>query len=62
MQLHELIVTVAFWLGVVLIGAFVVFGLASPAVRKWLQRPAEEMVERDRARWQQTPRNGGDAT
>ncbi|MBI1759078.1 MAG: hypothetical protein HYR62_07625 [Actinobacteria bacterium] len=62
MRLHEVIVTVAFWLGFGLIAAFVIVGLASPQVRRWLQRPAEEMVERDRSRWGGGPTGGGDSS
>lgn len=47
----DTILAILFWLGVVLIGGFVVVGLASPKVRRLLQRPAEDMVRRDRERW-----------
>ncbi len=47
----DVILTVLFWVGVVMLGAFVVAGLASPKVRSMLQRPAEDMVRRDRERW-----------
>ncbi len=45
------VLTILFWVGVVLIAAFVVAGLASPRLRAMLQRPAEDMVRRDRERW-----------
>lgn len=47
----ETVLTILFWVGALLIGAFVVAGLASPRVRAKLQRPAEDMVRRDRERW-----------
>lgn len=62
MHVNQALVTIVFWLGFVLIAAFVVVGLASPAVRRWLQRPAEEMVEQDRSRWGGTGTNGGDSS
>ncbi|HEU4513649.1 MAG TPA: hypothetical protein VFR87_11145 [Nocardioidaceae bacterium] len=54
----DLILTVLFWLGAVMIGAFVVAGLVSPRVRALLQRPADDMVRRDRARWGGTTGEG----
>lgn len=47
----DLVLTILFWVGVLLLGAFIVAGLASPKVRSMLQRPAEDMVRRDRERW-----------
>ncbi|HEX5771751.1 MAG TPA: hypothetical protein VFY11_12370 [Nocardioidaceae bacterium] len=49
--MSDLILTILFWLGVVMIGAFVVAGLASSKVRAMMQRPADDMVRRDRERW-----------
>jgi hypothetical protein len=49
--MSDLILTLLFWLGVVMIGAFVVAGLASSKVRAMMQRPADDMVRRDRERW-----------
>jgi len=40
-----------FLLGVVLITTFTIIGLASRRLRRRLQVPADEMLERDRARW-----------
>jgi hypothetical protein len=34
-----------------MIGGFVVAGLASSKVRAMMQRPADDMVRRDRERW-----------
>lgn len=47
----DLILNILFWVGVLMLGAFIVAGLASPKVRSMLQRPAEDMVRRDRERW-----------
>lgn len=49
--MSDLILTILFWLGVVMIGAFVVAGLASSKVRAMMQRPADDMVRRDREQW-----------
>ncbi|HEX6247855.1 MAG TPA: hypothetical protein VFZ64_08305 [Nocardioidaceae bacterium] len=56
----DTILTILFWLGVVMIGAFVVAGLASPRVRTMLQRPADDMVRRDRERWGSGTTDEGD--
>lgn len=53
----DAVVTFLFWLGVVVIGGFVVAGLASRRFRAQLQRPAEDMLRRDRERW---GRRGGE--
>jgi hypothetical protein len=47
----DLVLTILFWVGVLMLGAFIVAGLASPKVRSMLQRPAEDMVRRDREQW-----------
>jgi hypothetical protein len=47
----DLILTILFWVGAIMIAAFVVAGLASSKVRALLQRPADDMVRRDRERW-----------
>ncbi len=47
----DLVLTILFWVGVLMLGAFIVAGLASPRVRSMLQRPAEDMVRRDREQW-----------
>ena len=49
--MSDLVATVVFWVGVVLIAGFVVVGLASGKMRKLLQRPAEDMLRNDRERW-----------
>ena len=49
--MSDSVLTVLFWVGVVMLGTFVVAGLASSRVRALLQRPAEDMVRRDRERW-----------
>lgn len=49
--MSDSVLTVLFWVGVVMLGTFVVAGLASSKVRALLQRPAEDMVRRDRERW-----------
>ena len=51
MGIGDTVLTVLFWVGVVMLGAFVVAGLASPKVRSLLQRPADDMLRRDRERW-----------
>lgn len=57
----DLILTILFWVGVLMLGAFVVAGLASPKVRSMLQRPAEDMVRRDREQWdKKTTEDEGD--
>lgn len=56
----DTILTILFWIGVVMIGAFVVAGLASPRVRTMLQRPADDMVRRDRERWGSGTTDEGD--
>ena len=57
----DVVLNILFWVGVVLLGAFIVAGLASPKVRSMLQRPAEDMVRRDREQWgkQGTEDEGG---
>jgi len=57
----DVVLNILFWVGVVLLGAFIVAGLASPRVRSMLQRPAEDMVRRDREQWgkQGTEDEGG---
>ena len=57
----DVVLNILFWVGVVLLGAFIVAGLASPRVRSMLQRPAEDMVRRDREQWgkQGTEDDGG---
>ncbi|ANH39256.1 hypothetical protein I601_2840 [Nocardioides dokdonensis FR1436] len=49
--MSDSVLTVLFWVGVVMLSAFIVAGLASPRVRAVLQRPADDMVRRDRERW-----------
>lgn len=49
--MSDSVLTVLFWVGVVMLGTFVVAGLASSRVRALLQRPAEDMVRRDREQW-----------
>lgn len=53
-------------LGVVLILAFTIAGLASRRFRKRLQVPADEMLERDREQWgrheEPTEPRGGENT
>ncbi len=57
--MSELILTIVFWMGVVFIAAFVIAGLVSPRVRRVLQRPADDMLRNDRARWgEDTPPDG----
>lgn len=56
----DTILTILFWIGVVMIGAFVVAGLASPRVRTMLQRPADDMLRRDRERWGSGTTDEGD--
>lgn len=51
MSAGDTVLTVLFWVGVVLLGAFVVVGLVSPKMRSLLQRPADDMLRRDRERW-----------
>jgi hypothetical protein len=58
--MSDLILTILFWLGVVMIGAFVVAGLASSKVRAMMQRPADDMVRRDRERWGTRPTDEGE--
>ncbi len=60
--MSDSVLTVLFWVGVVLLSAFIVAGLASRKVRTVLQRPADDMIRRDRARWggQQTEDQGGE--
>ena len=59
--MSDSVLTVLFWVGVVMLGAFIVAGLASWKVRAVLQRPAEDMVRRDRERWGgQRPEDEGD--
>ncbi len=49
--MSELLLTIVFWMGVLFIVVFVVAGLLSPKVRKALQRPADDMLRNDQARW-----------
>ncbi|MFD1659572.1 hypothetical protein ACFSL4_15530 [Streptomyces caeni] len=42
-------------LGVALVGMFLTAGLASPRFRAALQRPAEDMLQRDRRQWGEHP-------
>lgn len=42
-------------LGIALVGMFVTVGLASPRLRAALQRPAEDMLQRDRRQWGEHP-------
>lgn len=56
----DLVLTILFWVGAVLIGAFVVAGLASPRIRSLLQQPADDMLRRDRERWGRRQTNEGD--
>lgn len=55
------VVTILFWLGVLLITGFVVAGLVSARWRALFQRPAEDMVRRDREQWgsRETGDDGG---
>ena len=58
--MSELLLTIVFWMGVLFIVVFVIAGLASPRVRRVLQRPADDMLRNDRARWgDDTPQDGG---
>ena len=47
----DVVLNILFWIGVLLLGAFIVAGLASPKIRSVLQRPADDMVRRDRKQW-----------
>lgn len=49
--MSDLVLVILFWVGVVMLGAFIVAGLLSPKARAMLQRPAEDMVRRDRQQW-----------
>lgn len=42
-------------LGIALVGTFVIVGLVSPRFRAALQRPAEDMLQRDRRQWGEHP-------
>lgn len=55
----DTILTILFWVGVVLIVGFVIAGLASRRMRTMLQRPADDMVRRDRERWGSTTDDEG---
>jgi hypothetical protein len=48
----DVVLTVLLVIGVLLVGGFVVAGLASPRLRRLLQRPAEDMLRRDHERWE----------
>ncbi len=58
--MSDLILTIVFWMGVVFMVAFVIAGLVSPRVRRMLQRPADDMLRNDRARWGEGTSSDGD--
>ncbi len=58
--MSDLILTIVFWMGVVFMVSFVVAGLVSARVRRVLQRPADDMLRNDRARWGEDSSADGD--
>lgn len=55
MSMADTILTALLVVGVLVVGAFVVLGLASPRIRRLLQQPAHDMLHRDREQWGDDP-------